>query len=186
MLHVEPTQRQDVPILARLVNHYADLDVMLHRDPQSIAASLDQWVTAAEYDPLDSSARHVLGGASLTHLTEELAEVRSLVVRPEAQDRGVGKAVVKAIVDMARRTGYQQICALTLVPGFFGRLGFSRVSMENISPKVWVDCVHCPKNQRCDEIAMILDLVPNPVVRDYSHLDIRMPVRAAVEADFTV
>ncbi len=184
MTCIEPAQTQDVPVLAALVNYHAARNVMLYRDEQSIRDSLDRWVVAVAYtDRARQSERRVMGGASLTHLTAELAEVRSLVIATEAQGQGLGQAVVQEIAKKGRDLGYQQLCALTLVPGFFAQLGFRQVSMDNISPKVWVDCVHCPKNECCDEYAMIRDLVPNPVMRDYSHLQIKMPVRAVKAPD---
>jgi len=179
MTCIEQARVQDAPVLADLVNYHAARNVMLYRDAQSIRDSLDRWVVAVSYaDPSQQSDRRVVGGASLMHLTAELAEVRSLVIATEAQGRGLGQALVREIVAQGRARGYQQLCALTLVPGFFARLGFRQVSMDDISPKVWVDCVHCPKNECCDEYALIQDLVPNPVIRDYSHLDVKLPVRA--------
>ncbi len=176
---IEQAQKQDAPILAELVNYHASRNVMLFRDEQSIRDSLDRWVVAVSYtDQSRKTGRRVIGGASLMHLTAELAEVRSLVIAADSQGQGLGQALVKEIAKKGREFGYQQLCALTLVPGFFTQLDFRRVSMENISPKVWVDCVHCPKNQCCDEYAMIVDLVPNPIVRDYSHLQVKLPVRA--------
>ena len=184
MTGIEQAQVQDAPVLADLVNYYAARNVMLYRDEQSIRDSLDRWVVAVSYaDRSRLSGRQVMGGASLTHLTAELAEVRSLVVAAEAQGQGLGQALVQEIVKKGQALGYQQLCALTLVPGFFAQLGFRQVGMDNISPKVWVDCVHCPKNKCCDEYAMIRDLVPNPVIRDYSHLNVQLPVRAVKAAD---
>lgn len=180
----EPAQSQDAPVLAALVNYYASLNVMLYRDEQSIRDSIDRWVVAAKYvDPVEQSGRQIIGGASLMHLTKELAEVRSLVIAQESQQQGLGQALVKEIAKQGRQRGYQQLCALTLSPGFFARLGFRQVDMATVSPKVWVDCVHCPKNECCDEFAMILDLVPNPLVRDYSHLKVKLPVRAVQNSD---
>ena len=176
---IEQAQERDAPILAELVNYHASRNVMLYRDEQSILDSLDRWVVAVSYaDPFTKSGRRVIGGASLMHLTAELAELRSLVIAAESQGLGLGRALVLEVAKKGRQFGYQQLCALTLVTGFFSKLGFRQVSMETISPKAWVDCVHCPKNECCDEYAMIMDLVPNPIVRDYSHLQVKLPVRA--------
>ncbi len=177
---IEQAQEQDAPILAELVNYHASRNVMLYRDEQSILDSLDRWVVAVSYaDPFTKSGRRVIGGASLMHLTAELAELRSLVIAADSQGQGLGQSFgPRKSPRRAGSLGISSLCALTLVPGFFTQLDFRRVSMENISPKVWVDCVHCPKNQCCDEYAMIMDLVPNPIVRDYSHLQVKLPVRA--------
>ena len=47
---------------------------------------------------------------------------------------------------------------------FFEKLGFDVVTKESLPLKVWSDCVRCPKQENCDEIAMVLTLedVPQP------------------------
>ena len=62
-----------------------------------------------------------LGCCALAVLTPDLAEVRSLAVRPEASGRGIGRALVHACVAEARRLGVRRVFALTLVPEFFER-----------------------------------------------------------------
>lgn len=179
MIRLEQARKEDAPFLARLVNDYAARKIMLYRTAESIAQAPGDWVVAAEYAaPTPDAARRILGGGSLTRLTPELAEVRSLVVDRADQNRGLGRRIVQSLIDMAQVRGYQQLCALTLSPLFFEKLGFRQVPMEQVSPKVWVDCVHCPKNQCCDEYAMIMDLVPDPYVPDYSHLNVTLPLKA--------
>lgn len=52
--------------------------------------------------------------------------------------------------------------SLTYEQRFFARLGFEVVEKESLPLKVWTDCIKCPKNENCDEIAMVrvLDDVP--------------------------
>lgn len=187
MIQVEPALRADAPQLARMVNYHAERNVMLFRSAESIAASIEDWMVAVAYDRTGTeTGRRLLGGGSLTTLSPELAEVRSLVIDTRSQGQGLGYRVVERLIEMARARGFQQLCALTLSPAFFAKLGFHHVAMERISPKVWIDCAYCPKNQCCDEYAMLMDLVPNPVLPDYSHMAIELPVRApgrAVPAD---
>jgi hypothetical protein len=40
------------------------------------------------------------------------------------------------------------------VPGFFEKMGFSICAHDELPHKVFNDCMHCPKFQACDEIAM--------------------------------
>ena len=79
---------------------------------------------------------------------------------------------------MARARGYLQLCALTLVPEFFLDMGFRPVDVADISPKVWVDCQHCPKYECCDEYALVVDLVPNPVLPNYRRTDLPLPKKS--------
>jgi amino-acid N-acetyltransferase len=53
--------------------------------------------------------------------------------------------------------------ALTYEQAFFEKLGFEVVSKDSLPLKVWSDCVRCPKQETCDEIAMVLTLHDVPV-----------------------
>lgn len=177
MYRLEKARVEDAPRLQALVARYAAQDVMLPRTVESIVQTLPDWVVAVQ-EPESPATRRVLGGVCLTALAPELAEVRSLVVDPDWQGEGIGRRLVERIVDMARARGYQQLCALTLVPGFFLGLGFRPVDVADISPKVWVDCQHCPKYERCDEYALAMDLVPNPVLPNYRQTNLPLPTKS--------
>jgi amino-acid N-acetyltransferase len=87
-----------------------------------------------------------------------LVEVRSLVVLPELAGQGLGSRLLAAAVDEARRRGAQRVFALTLRPGLFERQHFLQVDRDLFPQKVWADCIRCPKRNRCDEVAVVLDL----------------------------
>jgi len=92
-------------------------------------------------------------------LTETLAEVRSLAVHDSQQGKGLGGYLVLELVQMARVRSFEQVCALTLREHFFTRLGFEVVDRWSISPKVWQACIYCRKFHRCDEVAVLMNLV---------------------------
>ncbi|MCY3661053.1 MAG: GNAT family N-acetyltransferase [Caldilineaceae bacterium] len=177
MYRLEKARVEDAPRLQALVARYAAQDVMLPRTVESIVQTLPDWVVAAAETPA-RAARQVIGGVCLTALASELAEVRSLVVAPDWQGEGIGRQLVERIIEMARARGYQQLCALTLVPEFFLGMGFRPVEVADISPKVWVDCQHCPKYECCDEYALVMDLVPNPVLPNYRRADLPLPTKS--------
>ena len=102
----------------------------------------------------------IVACAALRLLWKDLGEVRSLAVRPDAHGKGLGAALVEAVVADARTLGLPRIIALTREVGFFQRSGFGAEQREAIPRKVWTDCVRCPKRHACDEVAMTLDLVP--------------------------
>lgn len=102
----------------------------------------------------------IVACAALRLLWRDLGEVRSLAVRPDAHGKGLGAALVEAVVADARALGLPRIIALTREVGFFQRSGFGAEQREAIPRKVWTDCVRCPKRHACDEVAMTLDLVP--------------------------
>src|SRR5262249_58448665 len=94
---------------------------------------------------------------------------RSLAVRPAASGRGIGRALVRSCADEARRLGLKRVFALTLVPDFFERCGFTLVSLGRLPEKSAAECPICPKRQRCDEQALVLHLdgtLPEPLRPD--------------------
>ncbi len=50
-----------------------------------------------------------------------------------------------------------RVFALTLRSNFFIRLGFQLVSKERFPEKIWNDCDNCPKQDCCDEDAVLLE-----------------------------
>lgn len=117
-------------------------------------------VPSVAADPLQSrsTSRRVVGCGAVVPLTDTLVEIRSLAIDESQHGKGLGSTLVLHLLDLARERNYQQVCALTLRPNFFIRLGFSLVDRWSISPKVWQACIYCPKFHRCDEVAVLMDL----------------------------
>lgn len=106
----------------------------------------------------------IQGVGGLSIVWANLAEVYALVVAPQARGRGLGRRLVEACVEDARQLSIRRLMTLTYEQAFFERLGFAVVDRQQLPLKVWSECVRCPKNQACDEIAMIRELadVPEP------------------------
>jgi amino-acid N-acetyltransferase len=95
------------------------------------------------------------------HITwSDLAELKSLAVREDAQSGGFGSAIVRACIEEGRALGLSRLFALTYRPGFFERLGWVQADVMNLPRKVWNECYRCPKFPGCEEIAIVLDLTP--------------------------
>jgi len=141
----------DAREICRLINYYAEHDKMLFRPLAEVYENLQTfWV--AEIDDA------VVGCCALEIVWSDLAEIKSLAVDPDHRKQGVGAALVNTAVEEARRLGVPQVFALTLEPGFFGKLGFEVVTKEVLPMKVWSDCARCPKQQDCDEVALVKSL----------------------------
>jgi ribosomal protein S18 acetylase RimI-like enzyme len=61
------------------------------------------------------------------------AEVRALAVAPQAQGRGVGRALMLAVIDLARVAGARRVLLLTrpvmtAAQALYGSLGFERAA----------------------------------------------------------
>jgi amino-acid N-acetyltransferase len=100
----------------------------------------------------------VVACGALEIFTEQLGEVRSLVVDDAHKNRGLGRLLVDRIADEARNLGLKRLMALTYVPTFFRKLGFATVAKETLPEKVWSVCVKCYKFNSCDETAVLKQL----------------------------
>lgn len=136
--------------MLEVITKYAREDRMLERGRDFMVEHLRDFVVA-EGDGF-------LGCCALAVLTKDLAEIRSLAVVPDSGGRGVGKALVLACVDEAKRLGLRRVFALTLVPGFFERCGFTLTSLGRLPEKSAAECPVCPKRFACDEHALVLHL----------------------------
>ena len=138
----------DVPALLGIVNGYAARGLLLPRTEASLRERLADF-TVADVDG------EVVGCAALTELGPGLAEVRSLAVREDCAGRGLGHALVEAVVTEAGRRGFHEVLALTRRTSFFEALGFEKTRRERFLDKLMVDCQTCPLNLCCDEVAMV-------------------------------
>ena len=146
-MNVRSAKISDAKAISALINCYAEHDKMLFLSLAEIYENL-QMFHVAEADGA------VVGCCALEIIWSDLAEIKSLAVAPGQKGRGLGRALVEAAVEQARRLGVPKVFALTLEPRFFERVGFSVVEKEDLPMKVWSDCARCPKQQECDEIAM--------------------------------
>lgn len=142
---------KDVEAIHKIVNDYALQGVMLSRARNTIYETLREYILA-EQDG------EVVGLGALHLVWDELAEVRSLAVVPSCVKGGVGREIVTRLLEEARQLGVKTVFALTYQPGFFAKLGFEEVAKETLSPKVWKECINCPKFPHCDEIAVVREI----------------------------
>jgi len=136
----------DVKAIHSLINSYAERDRMLFRSMADIYENLQNFMVA-------ESDGKIVGCCGLQVIWSDLAEIRSLAVNESKG--GAGKMLVNEAIEQAKRLGIQRVFALTLEPEFFEKSGFERIEKKSLPMKVWRDCARCPKQQNCDEIAVI-------------------------------
>ncbi len=154
-MNIRSAEISDVKAIYSLINFYAEQDEMLFRSMADIYKNL-QAFTVAELDG------NVVGCCALEIIWSDLAEIKSLAVDEANMEKGIGKMLVGAAAEQARRLGVKRVFALTLKPDFFEKLGFETVEKETLPMKVWSDCAKCPKQQNCDEIAVIKTVCRDP------------------------
>jgi len=138
----------DVEGLYALIEGYAQQGIMLPRSREELARNIGAFVVAEDRGRL-------IGCGSLIRLGPELAEIRSLGMAEGYKGLGLGSRLVNFLLDEARQQGYPKVMVLTYADDFFRRHGFEVVDKEIFPEKVWTDCIHCPKREHCDEIAML-------------------------------
>jgi amino-acid N-acetyltransferase len=148
---VEPARIADAQAIHELVTYWADRGDMLHRPIAEVYESIrDFKVARINGDVVACGSLHIMGA--------DLAEVRSLAVREDAQGKHLGAAIVEACVEDARILGLERVFALTYRPGFFERVGFRLANVMEFPQKVWNECVRCPFFTDCKEVAVVLEL----------------------------
>ena len=141
----------DVEKIYDLVNAYAGDGLMLARSRNSLYEFLRDMIIA-EVDG------ELIGVGALHMVWDELAEIRAMAISPEYTGKGIGFNIVQQLTEDARKLGVKTLFTLTYQPGFFAKSGFYEVPKEQLSQKVWKDCINCSKFPNCDEIAMVRPL----------------------------
>lgn len=149
-LTVHRATLSDVEDMHRLINFFAGKELMLSKSRNHLYQHIrDFFVARKDGEFAGCGALHVLWG--------DLGEIRSLAVDKRFQGNGVGRQIVKALLQDATSLDLPRVFALTYQDTFFERLGFIRVEKETMPRKVWGECIDCPKFPNCDEIAVIMD-----------------------------
>jgi len=148
---IQPATMNDVPAIHRLITHHAELNRMLFRSHANLYEHLRDFFVYREAGP---DGPIVQGCVALELTWRDLGEIKSLAVDESKRGQGIGRQLVQATIDEARRLNLKRVFALTREQTFFDRLGFRTVPRESLPHKVWSDCFRCPRQEDCDEIAM--------------------------------
>ena len=151
---VRKARLTDVPDMFRTINHYAERQRMLPKTQLQLYENLRDYSVAT--DPSDPG--RLLGCGALHIYWENLAEIRALAVAPEKIHQGIGTRLVELLVNEAQEMQIAQLFLFTYAPEFFSRFGFIQVEHRTLPLKIYNECLHCPKFNKCDELAMVLYL----------------------------
>jgi amino-acid N-acetyltransferase len=139
----------DAIAICGLVNYHAERGKMLHRSLEDAYNLLQSFLVAEDADGC------VVGCVAVATTWADLAEIKSLAVAPDRQRCGVGSRLLEAAVEDARRLEVKKLFALTYEKAFFSRHGFEIMDRQTLPEKVWRECIACPKQECCDETAMV-------------------------------
>jgi amino-acid N-acetyltransferase len=116
-LKLRPAKTSDVAFIRSLIGQYSPERRMLKKEVITLYEDVQEFVIAElEGEPVGYGALHVLW--------EDLAEVRSVAVRPDMTRKGVGRAVVQNLLNKAAELGIRRVFCLTFEVDFFKSFGF--------------------------------------------------------------
>ena len=142
---VRRARLEDVEPIVRLIGAFADDALMLRRTPEMVELTIDDYLVG-----VDAWDRVIACGA-LKEYSPSVAEVAAIAVSRDVHGRGVGRAIVAAVEELAIKRGTFDVFALTLQPAFFTAIGYQRVDRARYPEKIRRDCLACARRFACDE-----------------------------------
>jgi amino-acid N-acetyltransferase len=155
---VRPAKLQDAVHIFELVNSLSGDGTLLRRNYAEICENVRDFQIA------ESESGVFLGCGALHLYGPHLAEVRSIVVKPEAKGQGAGGKLLHALLAEAEDQGVVAVCLFTRIPDFFFRFGFRVADRTALPDKIYKDCQTCPRLYACDEVAMVRGPLPKIAV----------------------
>ena len=150
---VRQAQNTDVRGIFELLEPYADAGIVLRRSEADILSYIRNFRVAL-------SGGRLCGCVAVRDFGGNLLEIRSLVVDRSFHGQGVGRSLIEFVINElheARPAEKWLLFTLTGQRGFFERLGFKVVPKEMFPEKIWSDCSKCPKQNCCDETALLFE-----------------------------
>ncbi|WP_298454693.1 amino-acid N-acetyltransferase [uncultured Cellulomonas sp.] len=147
-LTVRPAVPADVRAIRDLVAPYATERILLAKELVGYYESVQEFVVAQD------EAGEVVGCGALHVMWDDLAEIRTLAVSPLWRRRGVGHALLDALVDRARAMGLRRLFCLTFEVEFFTSHGFRAIDGTPVAPEVYAELLR----SHDDGVAEFLDL----------------------------
>ena len=155
---VRQAKLQDAVHIFELVNSLSHDGTLLRRNYAEICENVRDFHIA------ESEAGVFLGSGALHLYGPHLAEVRSIVVKPEAKGQGAGGKLIKALLAEAEEQGVVCVSLFTRIPDFFFHFGFRVADRTALPDKIYKDCQTCPRLYACDEVAMVRGPLPKIAV----------------------
>ena len=149
--------------IAELLLHYSKMGNLLPRTKSDIEKHIHNFYVVR--DSINNNVNNgtdnndpIVACGALEHFSDELAEIRSLVVNPDQHGKGLGRILVEQLIELAKERNVSRLMALTYSVGFFEKLNFHVVDKNIFPEKIWGVCINCYKFKNCDETAVLLQL----------------------------
>lgn len=158
-LFVRRARAADATAISRLNNTFAEAGQMLKRSPEMISLAI------ADYVVVQNASGELLACGAIKEYSPSVAEVAAIAVSAAAHGKGLGRAIVAAVEELARKRGIHDVFALTLQPAFFSAIGYQRVDRARYPEKIRRDCLGCVRRFACNEISFAKSLRADEAAR---------------------
>ena len=142
---------EDVKKIQKLVNFYAKREKMLPRSLNELYENIRNFFVYTE-------GKNIYGACALDVDWEDLAEIKSLAVAKSRTKKGIGAKLLQECLKDAKKLKITKVFALTYVPDFFEKFGFSLIDKKELPHKIWSECIKCMYFPNCKEIAMMKEI----------------------------
>ena len=152
-MHARNAKLPDAFAIEQLIQVHVGDGTLLPRTLAEICENVRDFVVVEnEGEIVGCGALHLYG--------MHLAEIRSITVTNKSGGKGAGRVLIDALMKEAQKQSVTCVCLFTRIPGFFAKMGFREVEKEALPDKALKDCVRCPRQNACDEIAMYKGALP--------------------------
>jgi amino-acid N-acetyltransferase len=129
---IRRARTSDVPAVRGLLDDYVRDRILLDKPTVTLYEDIQEfWVAERDADG------EVVGCGALHVMWEDLAEVRTLAVRPDLHGHAVGHQVLAKLLQTARWLGVRRIFCLTFEVEFFTKHGFVEIGETPVDGDVY-------------------------------------------------
>lgn len=147
MFNIRPARTSDIPQIKEICEPLIQQRILLGKELVELYESVQEFVVA-------EIEGQVVGFGALHVMWRDLAEVRTLAIRPEHRHLGIGAAILNELLERAKSLGTTRVFCLTFETSFFSSHGFKEISNTPVDPDIYAELV-----RSTDEgIAEFLDL----------------------------
>lgn len=137
-ISIRGARTSDVGPMQDLMTPYVDRRIMLGKEIVTLYESVQEFVVAEDPE------LGLVGCGALHVMWEDLGEVRTLVVSPQAGGLGVGRRIVAELERRAQQLGLSRLFCLTFEVDFFARNGFEPIGEHVVAPDVYAQLMRSP------------------------------------------
>ncbi len=135
-------------------------DLLVPRSMGNIVENIDRFLVAVSGSDVVGCAAYQVH-PEIGQPEAATVELQSLAVRSPYRRRGIGRAIVEAVIESVKPFHPRELLVLTFTPEFFAKLGFHEIPKTKVMHKLYTGCINCTKHTdpfTCPEIAMVKEL----------------------------